>query len=245
MLKSNLSKTTIQKLLQSGSRREYATLHYPSRGQSAVQELYETSKGKLFLKRVSEQNHINCRINTASGTLAEREFWAFRLARELSLNAPTLWLIDSETTVQEWLDYPDACQYSTSQASMKLNPQNIFECALFDWLTGQIDRHDANYLYNFVNQAIILIDSAHSFLKYNGSLPDYLKLFEAAQPAELAKPRDPDMIERIAKLDEKKLKTLVPLRNEEEHTALLKRHSQLNSIRTIQSIIALYREDRS
>jgi len=84
----------IEILIREGERLPLAVENYPSRGQTAVQELYQTREGKLFLKRVSERNHTECQINIDSGTLAEREFWAYRLARAIGLFVPMLWLKD-------------------------------------------------------------------------------------------------------------------------------------------------------
>lgn len=156
----------IRRLIKTGQELPMALENYPSRGQTAIQKLYQTKSGKLFFKKVSDRNHQECQIDTQSGTLAEREFWAYRLAHALGLNVPQMTLLDPLTTVQSWLDIPDAHHFITDQGPLALDTRNVFECACFDWLTGQIDRHDANYLYDFVNKKIILVDSAHAFLQY-------------------------------------------------------------------------------
>lgn len=52
-------------LISKGNKLPFAINNYPSRGQTAVQELYQTDVGKLFLKRVSEKNHIElCEVGT-------------------------------------------------------------------------------------------------------------------------------------------------------------------------------------
>lgn len=239
---NQLTVSALWALIKSGSKLHLATQHYPSRGQSAVQELYQTSEGKFFLKKVSRLNHVNCRIDTKSGTLAEREYWAYSLANSIGLVVPPLWLMDKNTTVQLWLDYPDACQYSTREGAMIVEANTIFNCALFDWLTGQIDRHDGNYLYNFSQREIILIDSAHSFLKFNGSLPDYLKLYEVAQPSQLRKKRHTAVSTLLRQLTRTKLQQLIPLRNTQEQDTLFLRFKQIIQVDTIQAIINLYRE---
>ncbi len=234
----------IQVLIEKGKELPLATQHYPSRGQTAIQKLYLTPKGKFFLKKTSKQNHIDCQVEINSGSIAQREYWAYCLAEKLKLNVPCLWLIDPMTSVQVWLDYPDARQYSTFQGKLVFKPENIFDCALFDWLTGQVDRHDANYLYNYVVQDIILIDSAHCFLKYTGSIPDYLKYFEGSFESELAVVRKTSTQSILSKISEKEVLKLVPLKLEEERSALVNRLKQLREVQTIQEIIQLYRRAR-
>lgn len=218
-----------------------ATQNYPSRGQTAVQELYQTQIGKLFLKRVSDRNHRECQINVTSGTLAEREWWAYRLARYLGLPVPSLALLDDMTTVQIWMDLPDGRQYKSSQGVMTLSPDNVASCALFDWITGQVDRHDANYLYNMATRRIMLIDSGHAFLKYDGSMPDYLYLYEAGnaqalqRPVKLAKPPT------LSRLTAASLCKLVPLRDQDEAKALEKRVAKIVGATLLQDVITLYR----
>lgn len=236
-----LTPSQIRQLIKKGAELPLATKNYPSRGQTAVQELYQTAKGKLFLKRSSKQNHIDCRISIDSGTLAEREFWAFRLAKRLKLDVPVLWLLDDFTTVQTWIDLPDAHQFGTSQGKLDLIAGNVFDCALFDWLTGQIDRHDANYLYDYANRRIILIDSAHSFLKYSGSIPDYLRYFEIGFPKALPLPRNTDTFAEIKTFSEPELFTLIPLRHQEEKSALISRWKRLESVHNLEDVIGLYR----
>lgn len=235
------NQTSLKKLIQNGEKLELATKHYPSRGQSAIQELYQTKIGKLFLKSVSLQNHKNCQIDPKTGTLAERELWAYQLARHLKLNVPELTLLDPNTTIQIWLNYPDAHQYSSYQAPLSLKPENVFECALFDWLTGQIDRHDANYLYNYADEEIILIDSAHCFLKYDGSLPDYLRFFEISAPKLLRKKISTPVLKKIQKLTTNQLHQIVPLIQNKERNALNQRLKKLKTVTTIQHILQLYR----
>lgn len=240
-MKNLPSPAVIQKLIKSGTRLPLATQNYPSRGQTAVQELYQTKIGKLFRKRVSERNHRECQIPVKSGTLAEREFWAYRLAHHLDLYVPPLALLDDMTTVQLWLDLPDAKQYKTSQGVLSLSADNVISCALFDWITGQIDRHDANYLYNMATQQITLIDSGHAFLKYDGSMPDYLCLFEAIRAPELLKRLGFPLFKKIKSLDPKIVKKCVPLRDTVESAALSQRLSKVKQVNTIQDLIRLYR----
>lgn len=233
----------IQRLIKNGQELPLAIENYPSRGQTAVQKLYQTEDGKLFLKKVSDRNHQECQIDVSSGTLAEREFWAYQLAHALELNTPSMVLLDSLTTVQAWLDFPDAHHFISDQGPLTLEAHNVFECACFDWLTGQIDRHDANYLYNFVEGKVILIDSAHAFLKYDGSLPHYLQIFEIAAPHALTMKQNARIVEKIASLQDR-LTKIVPLRSAEEGSALARRAKQLLTIKSIGDIIAFYRKQR-
>ena len=62
----------IERLIRSGVELPRAIESYPSRGQTTTQKIYQTEKGTLFLKKVSERNHQECQIDVASGTLAER-----------------------------------------------------------------------------------------------------------------------------------------------------------------------------
>lgn len=218
-----------------------ATRNYPSRGQSAIQRLYQTPQGKIFFKRTSEQNHRDCHIDPTTGTLAEREWWAYRLAVHLGLRVPQLWLFDRLTTLQTWLDIPDGRTYSTYHGVIRLQTPNVFDCACFDWLTGQIDRHDANYLYDFVRAEIVLIDSAHSLLRYEGSIPDYLRLFEFGNSAQLRQPQTTRVHHRICRLTPRQLRSLVPLRQQSEIAALAQRAAQIQSVQTTADIIQLYR----
>ena len=236
-----LTSASLKKLLDKSEKHPLTTLNYPSRGQTAVQEIYQTKYGKFFLKRNSKQNHIDCQINVDSGTLAERELWAFQLARYVGLNVPHLWLLDKVTTVQVWLDHPDAKQYSSTQQRIFLNPQNTFECGLFDWLTGQIDRHNANYLYDYVSQKIILIDSAHCFLKYSASLPHYLEFFEGAYSQQLSLVPDSKTSKKIKNLKSAQLDDLVPLKSTEEKRSLHQRLDLIKKVSTISDLINLYR----
>lgn len=206
-----------------------------------MQELYQTRIGKLFLKRVSGRNHRECQINIKSGTLAEREYWAFRLAHYLGLYVPPLALLDDMTTAQLWLDLPDGRQYKTSQGIMTLSADNVASCALFDWISGQIDRHDANYLYNMATRQITLIDSGHAFLKYDGSMPDYLYLYEAGNSQELRRPLKLSKPPNLARLTSTALRKLAPLRNADEARALERRVAQVVEAVSIQDLIALYR----
>ncbi|GEM_PF-2853354 len=238
-----LSVATVRALLAKGKEQPVATTNYPSRGQTSVQKLYLTPRGKFFLKRSSEQNHLDCQIRMASGTLAERELWAYRLARHLGLSVPTVWLLDRRTTVQVWFDLPDARQYSTYHGVMQLDDANVFDCALFDWLSGQIDRHDANYLYNFVAGQIILIDSAHAFLQYEGSLPDYLRFSEATHQRTLTRTMRTPLRHRMATLTAHQLHRLVPLPQREERMALQHRLAQAQRVTCTQDLINLYRRN--
>jgi len=231
----------ILSLIKQGVRLDLATQNYPSRGQTAKQELHQTSIGKLFLKWVSQRNHEECQIDVRSGSLAEREFWAFSLAKEIGLLVPQVWLIDESTTVQTWLDYPDGHIYKTSTGIMELKAKNIFECVLFDWITGQVDRHDANYLYDLKNCSVIPVDSAHSFLKYSGSLPDYLHLYEVGHTPGLNDKIHSDVHKKLAGLSKKKLNTIVPLRNTNERLAFTQRTDQIKRITSIDGLIGLYR----
>lgn len=232
----NASNHEIHELLAEGTELPLAIKHYPSRGQSAVQKLYQTSRGKLFLKRVSLRNHKDCQVDPQEGSLAEREYWAYCLAEKLGLQVPTVWLLDGMTTVQTWIDLPDARQFKERQGSLKLLPENIFHCALFDWITGQLDRHDANYLYDYIHNSIILIDSTHCFLKHT-SMPDYLSYFEGvfSEQAMLSLPSP------LPTLRPKTLLKLVPLRSEEGKKALLERWEKAISVWSIKEVIGLYR----
>lgn len=230
----------IRALIKKGQELPLAIENYPSRGQTAVQKIYATKLGKLFLKRVSERNHQECQINTKSGTLAQREYWSYQLASQLGLEVPQMALVDKNTTVQTWLDIPDAHHFLTDQGPLKLDPLNVFECACFDWLTGQIDRHDANYLYDFVRQKIILIDSAHAFLKYEGSLPHYLQIFEVGFTQKLTLKVDLKILKALKKI-QSSLKNLVPLKDKAELYFLEQRANQLLELKNIKQVIHLYR----
>jgi len=243
MSKASLSADQILALIHGGVKLPWATHSYPSRGQTSTQEIYLTKDGKLFLKRVSKQNHIDCQIDPETGTLAEREFWAHELSVRLGLATPELWLIDSRTTVQRWLDFPDGRQYATSHGKMLLSVENVFECAVFDWLTGQVDRHDANYLYDYVHQKIILIDSAHGFLKYTGSIPDYLKYAEVIfKSDELRRSVKSSIHESLKLLTSRELKKIVRLKDAEEEASLKNRLEDLKTISCIQDILTFYRK---
>lgn len=239
---SNLTLVQLKKLLKSAEKLDFAMKNYPSRGQSAVQDLYQTNKGKLFLKRVSVKNHENCGLNPENGTLAEREFWAYCLAQHLNLNVPELVLLENKyTTVQKWLDLPDAHTYSSREGKLIFNAENVFECAIFDWFTGQVDRHDANYLYDYTRQKIILIDSSFCFLKEDGDLPHYLQIFEQGSVDELNQKTHSALLVRIKKTADAELFRLVPLKILEEREALLKRKERLFFVQSIQDVIHLYR----
>ncbi len=216
--------------------------HFPSRGQTAVQELYQTERGKLFLKRTSDENHRHCQIAKETGSLAEREFWCYQLAKQAEIPAPPLWLLDSNTTLQVWHDLPDAHQFTSRQGKMHFTTDNVFDCALFDWITGQVDRHDGNYLYDFVRHRIILIDSANSLMKHDGSLPDYLKLFEVSNPDELQKKRSTPQSEALKAMKKTDLATLLPLRDRAEQDALFRRLEQIQTAMSVQDILSLYRK---
>lgn len=243
-MSQELTVGNIKNLIKNGQKLPFATENYPSRGQTTTQELYQTEQGKFFLKRVSERNHLECQINVKSGSLAEREFWAARLARAIGFVVPELWLIDDFTTVQRWLDCPDGRTYKKSTGRMELIAQNVFECVLFDWVTGQIDRHDANYLYDFKNSLIIPVDSAHGFLKYEGSLPDYLHLFEVGNPSMLRKKIRSDVKIKLCKSEDETLRKLVPLRTEDEVKSFIVRKNSLKGVNTIQDLLDLYRRRR-
>lgn len=240
-----LTPVLVQRLISKGKKLPLATQNYPSRGQSAVQELYQTSEGKLFLKKVSARNHAECQIDPKTGTLAERESWACRFAFYLGIRVPELWLIDPNTTVQRWFDLPDARTYKTSQDRMFFKSSNIFECALFDWVTGQVDRHDANYLYDYAHDLIVPVDSSHCFLKYTGSMPDYLSYYEATKDRELAKPIPTPVKEKLKNLiGEGKVSSLVPLKEVHELEALMNRIHQAVRCSSVQDILLLYRSPR-
>lgn len=241
MLNKTLNNQDIKELIKKGAKLPFAIENYPSRGQTAVQELYQTKAGKFFLKRVSERNHSECQIDIHSGTLAEREYWAYKLADALGLFVPPLWLMDESTTVQVWLDYPDGKTFKKSMGKMDFQTSNVFECAVFDWLTGQIDRHDANYLYNYNDRLVIPVDSAHGFLKYEGALPDYLHLFEVGQPGLLNKKLQSRLKEKIGNISQGRLTKLVPLRGHPESDALTARKAALSKVQSIQDILDLYR----
>ncbi|MBU4484402.1 hypothetical protein KKA47_03165, partial [bacterium] len=226
----------IKTFIKQGVKLPLATQNYPSRGQTTVQELYQTTIGKLFLKKVSERNHKECQIDVPSGTLAEREFWAYCLARNVGLFVPEIWLLDPSTTVQTWFDYPDGHIYKTSTGIMELTAKNIFDCVLFDWITGQVDRHDANYLYDFNKCNVIPVDSAHSFLKYEGSMPDYLHLYEIKYPDLLNRRVKSDISDKVFNLSINKIKKMVPLRNDVELTALVKRIDKARDVSSMNDL---------
>lgn len=238
------SPTLLRQLLQRGQKIPLAFKGYPSRGQSAVQELYLTSAGKLFLKQVSQRNHEECQINAASGTLAEREYWAYALGKKIGLFLPPMALLDKKTTVQQWFDYVDARLYATTSGVMTLHRDNIYECSLFDWVIGQVDRHDANYLYDLHKQRIVLVDQAFSFLKWSGSLPDYLRIFEISNKKDLTLNRETKIGRKLKGLRVAAVRKLVPLRDPVESNALLERLEQVQSVTNIQGILGLYRSGR-
>ncbi len=237
-----LTPKKISELIAKGEKQTLATQHYPSRGQSSVQELYQTKQGKFFLKKVSVRNHQECQINPLTGSIAEREYWAYSLAHALDLNVPELWLIDKNTTVQRWIDSPDARTFKTARSKMVLKPENIFECALFDWITGQADRHDANYLYDYVNSEIILIDSSHCFLEYSGSMPDYLSYFEAASE-NLNQSFNSQVKTKMEALLKKGVSDLIAFKKPKELEAFINRLHQALNCSSIQDILSLYRRN--
>lgn len=231
----------LKNLLKKSAPQTLAMRHYPSRGQSAIQEIYQTKIGRLFLKQTSERNLIECQINKYSGTLAEREYWAANIAMVMGITMPIIWLLDKNTTVQNWINWPDANLFKSRYGRLTLHRQDVFNHALFDWTTGQIDRHDANYLYNFSNEHITLIDSAFSFLKYDGSMPEYLSYFEASSPNELKAPVDLTILKDTLHISPKTLIQLAPLRGREERFALLQRQQSLIPVKCLQDILNLYR----
>lgn len=238
---TELNQATWEELKNSAQELPLATKHYPSRGQTEVQKLYATAKGKIFLKKVSARNHQDCQVDPKTGSLAEREFWAYKLAHHIGLNIPELTLLDQNTTLQHWLDIPDAHTFKQNLGPLTLNPLNVFECGLFDWVTGQIDRHDANYLYDYVNGKIILIDSAHCFLKHDGGLPDYLSLFETVHKNQISKKQDSQICESIKTLRLNILVDMIPLKNPEESKSLFLRLDKICKVNTAKELIALYR----
>lgn len=239
---ASFTKKELLKLLDKKTKHPLASQHYPSRGQTAFQEIYQTKIGKIFLKKTSANNLRDCQINIKSGSLAEREYWAYQLAHHIGINTPELVMLDIHTTIQFWLDHPDAATFATFQGPLQFTAEDVFDCSLFDWLTGQIDRHNANYLYNFADQQIIIIDSAFSFLKHDPNLPHYLEVYEQSQTnSTLTKPRTSKLSKKIHRLDSTTLDHLVPLRDKQEQTALYKRLSQLQNVNSIQDIIQLYR----
>lgn len=244
MLDHLLTSQKVWSLIKEGKKLPFAIEHYPSRGQTSIQELYQTSEGKFFLKRVSERNHNECRINVKSGTLAEREYWAYKLANKIGLFVPALWLIDEFTTVQRWLDCPDGKTFKKSTGRMELIAKNIFECVLFDWVTGQVDRHDANYLYDFRNGLIIPVDSAHGFLKFDGAMPDYLHLFEISEPKQLSRKIKSDIRQTLGKITEGTLSKLVPLRELDEMSAFIARKNVISEAGCISDLLDLYRSKK-
>lgn len=215
--------------------------HYPSRGQTATQEIYRSPYGRLFLKRTSERNLRDCQIDSKSGTLAEREAWCYALAKFLGILTPDLRFVDKHTTIQEWFDLPDAHHYASSQGRLIFNRHNVFDCSLFDWITAQVDRHDANYLYDFINQRIILIDSAHSLLAHGPSLPDYLRLFEVAATSELDEKTITSVSKKIRILTPRRLNKIVPLRGKQESKALEQRLEQALAISSLSQLLQLFR----
>ena len=127
---------------------------------------------------------------------------------------------------------------------MDFEGENVLDCALFDWLTGQIDRHDANYLYDYIQRQIVLVDSAHCFLKYEGSLPDYLHLFEIGSTANLMTTYKTRMKSILDALSVEDMQKLVPLKSEAEESALRARLEDVRTVTTIRDIIELYRGSR-
>lgn len=244
MYNQSVTKEEVEKLIKNGERLPFAIDNYPSRGQTAVQELYQTAIGKLFLKRVSERNHEECQIDVESGTLAEREFWAYTLATKIGLRVPALWLIDKLTTVQMWLDYPDGRTFKKSTGRMEFRALNIFECAVFDWVTGQVDRHDANYLYDYIDRAVIPVDSGHAFLKYEGGLSDYLHLFEISEPGYLNRKITSHIKNAIDEISNSELKGITALRVSDEFNALMKRKEALVKVRSLRDVLDLYRSKK-
>lgn len=236
-----LDNSDIKSLIQTGRKLSIAIEHYPSRGQTATQELYQTDAGKLFLKRVSDRNHKECQINVRSGTLAEREFWSFKLANAIGLFVPALWLLDEMTTVQMWLEHPDGRSFKKSSGKMEFTSKNVFECALFDWVTGQVDRHDANYLYDYTKKLIVPVDSAHGFLKYEGALPDYLHLYEVGEPAKLSGKIVSEIKAKLDSLSDRQMKNIVQLRNADEMDAILMRKKQIADVKNLIVLLKLYR----
>lgn len=239
-----LTSADIKELINKGKKLPIAVEDYPSRGQTAVQELYQTEKGKFFLKRVSERNHDECQINVKSGTLAEREFWAFRLAETIGLFVPKLWLIDEMTTAQVWLDFPDGRTFKKSTGKMDFISKNVYECGLFDWVSGQVDRHDANYLYDYTTKLVIPVDSAHGFLKYEGALPDYLHLFEIGEGDRLMRKLKSETKDKLSRIADNELKKIVPLKGEAELEALLIRKNLLSHVNSMKDLLDLYRRKR-
>ena len=236
------AKVILRRIVKHGKAQKLGMSHFPSRGQTARQELYVYQDQKLFLKGVSDKNHENCRINQHSGTLAEREFWAFCIAKYLKLLVPSLCLLDKKTTVQVWLPIPDAFLFTSRTGPLKLSTQDVYDCGLFDWVTGQQDRHNANYLYDFVHEKIILIDCANSFLKYSPALPHYLENFEVGHKSELDGEVASSLQKKIIKTPEKIWRQLVPLRSPEERDALLLRVQKMGLVKTVRDLIRLFRE---
>lgn len=231
-------------IISQSTEQPLAMRHYPSRGQSAIQKIYLTKSGKIFLKKTSDRNIRDCQINKDSATLAEREYWAWRLANHLGLDLPWMVLIDVHTTVQNWLDYPDANLFKSLHGRLILNSQDVFDHCLFDWLTGQQDRHDANYLYNQSQKKIILVDSAFSFLKHDGSMPDYLSYHEASSTEDLKTNLKTSFLKKITVLSRSKLRSLVPLRDPLESDALWTRKQRLESVICLQDVLDLYRRQK-
>jgi hypothetical protein len=91
---------------------------------------------------------------------------------------------------------------------------------------------------------IIPVDSAHGFLKYEGSLPDYLHLFEIGSPAILKRRISTPTQKRLGELSEDNLKKIVPLRNADEANAFAYRKRALDGMNTIQDLLDLYRSKR-
>lgn len=235
-------KKVLLKLIETTKPQALSMAHYPSRGQSARQELYTHKTSRIFVKGVSKKNHEYCKIDMSDGTIAEREFWAYRIANHLKLNIPELGLVDKMTTAQEWLDYPDASTHTSRIGALELEAKNIYECGLFDWITGQQDRHNANYLYDLSSKQIILIDSAASFSKNSPSLPDYLEKFELGYSKDLQRKITTSLQQSMQITPQKTWFKLAPLRSAQEREAFLKRLQKINSIQTIGNLIQLFRE---
>ena len=85
------------------------------------------------------------------------------------------------------------------------------------------------------------MDSAFAFLKYEGSLPDYLHLFEIGNEVDLPKKQVSAIKTAIQSMTTEEIAKTVPLRDEDELRALFKRKGDLESVHTIKDIIELYR----
>jgi len=83
------------------------------------------------------------------GTYSSREACTYQIAKILgfSFSVPPTTILPDERgerplgTVQKWVDGEVGCR-----SDLEFDTQELFEAAAFDYVIGQIDRHDGNYL---------------------------------------------------------------------------------------------------